>query len=193
MDNWLYRFGVLIQDHISCNSHTSVVWTLCSVPLLSILRRSGCDTDTIIMWTFGSVPLLSLLRKIDCILSFLNWQPNARRGNDYSYARMDGPHINGGIPHGDTVPTHLTNGYAENMMTNVSVFYTWYSLFLFCACTVCTWKSANNRCNTYKPWITSGLKKSMKVRETCKFYKKWLITHLQSTMTGCTLIQLEGG
>ena len=141
-----------------CNSHTSVVWTLCSVPLLSILRRSGCDTDTIIMWTFGSVPLLSFLRKIDCILSFLNWQPNARRGNDYSYARMDGPHINGGIPHGDTVPTHLTNGYAENMMTNVSVFYTWYSLFLFCACTVCTWKSANNRCNTYKPWITIWLK-----------------------------------
>lgn len=43
------------------------------------------------------------------------------------------------------------------------------------------------------PGLLSGLKKSMKVRETCKFYKKWLITHLQSTMTGCTLIQLEGG
>ena len=127
---------------ISCNSHTSVVGTLCSVPLVSILRRSGCDTHTIIMWTIGSVPLLSMLRKIDCILSFLNWQPNARHGNDYSYVRMDGPHINGGIPHGDTVPTHLTNGYAENMMTNVSVFYTWYSLFLFFVCTVCTWKSA---------------------------------------------------
>ena len=27
---------------------------------------------------------------------------------------------------------------------------------------------------TYKPWITSGLKKSMKVRD--KLYKKWLIT-----------------
>ena len=50
----------------------------------------------------------------------------------------------------------------------------------------------NNQCSTSKPWITSGLKKSMKVRETCKFYKKWLITHLQSTMTGRTLIQLEG-
>ena len=43
------------------------------------------------------------------------------------------------------------------------------------------------------PGLLSGLKKSMKVRETCKFYKKWLITHLQSTMTGCTLIQLEEG
>ena len=33
----------------------------------------------------------------------------------------------------------------------------------------------------------------MKVRETRKFYKKGLIAHLQSTMTGCTLIQLEEG
>ena len=88
---------------------------------------------------------------------------------------MDGPHINGGIPHGDTVPTHLTNGYAENMMTNVSVFYTCSSLFL-CVCVYRTFLKEchvgyqNNQCSTSKPWITSGLKKSMKVRETRKFY-----------------------
>ena len=48
-------------------------------------------------------------------------QPTARPpGNDFSYRRMDGgPHINGGVPQEDSVPMHLTNGYADNMLTNV--------------------------------------------------------------------------
>lgn len=47
-------------------------------------------------------------------------QPTARpSGNDYSYRRMDGGlHINGGLPQGDSIPMHLTNGYGDNM-TNV--------------------------------------------------------------------------
>ena len=35
-------------------------------------------------------------------------------------------------------------------------------------------KKAKIKHKAYKPWITSGLKKSMKVRD--KLYKKWLIT-----------------
>ena len=48
-------------------------------------------------------------------------QPTARPpGNDFSYRRMDGgPHINGGVPQENSVPMHLTNGYADNMLTNV--------------------------------------------------------------------------
>ncbi|KAL9955018.1 hypothetical protein ACROYT_G042614 [Oculina patagonica] len=47
-------------------------------------------------------------------------KPTARpSGNDYSYRRMDGGlHLNGGLPQGDSIPTHLTNGYADNMMAN---------------------------------------------------------------------------
>lgn len=49
------------------------------------------------------------------------FQPTARPpGNDFSYRRMDGgPHMNGGVPQEDSVPMHLTNGYADNMLTNV--------------------------------------------------------------------------
>ena len=36
-------------------------------------------------------------------------------------------------------------------------------------------KKAKIKHKAYKPWITSGLKKSMKVRD--KLYKKWLITY----------------
>lgn len=53
-------------------------------------------------------------------------QPAARLpGNDYSYRRMDGgPHMNGGVPQEDSVPMHLTNGYADNMLTNVCLHLT---------------------------------------------------------------------
>lgn len=49
------------------------------------------------------------------------FQPTARPpGNDFSYRRMDGgPHMNGGVLQEDSVPMHLTNGYADNMLTNV--------------------------------------------------------------------------
>ena len=53
-----------------------------------------------------------------CSFLFLQ-QPNARpSGRDYSYIRMDAPHINGALPQ-NRRPTHLTNGYSENMMANV--------------------------------------------------------------------------
>ena len=56
-------------------------------------------------------------------------QPNARpSGNDYSYRRMDAPHINGGLPQSNAVPTHLTNGYAENMMVNVRNYMLCYTV-----------------------------------------------------------------
>ena len=48
-------------------------------------------------------------------------QPTARHsGYDYSYRRMDGGlHINGELLQGDSIPMHLTNGYADNTMANV--------------------------------------------------------------------------
>ncbi|KAM7451397.1 Maguk P55 subfamily member [Porites harrisoni] len=83
--------------------------------VVSTLYWLGCTVQGMSYYRGPRLNLSNFQRESDGTITV---KPNARRGNDYSYARMDGPHINGGIPHGDAVPMHLTNGYAENMMTN---------------------------------------------------------------------------
>lgn len=60
----------------------------------------------------------------DKVLSLFQ-QPTARvPANNYSHRRMeDRPHMNGGLRQENSIPMHLTNGYADNnnTMANVSV------------------------------------------------------------------------
>lgn len=83
--------------------------------VVSTLYWLGCTIQGMSYYKGPRLDVSNFQRESDGTITV---KPNARRGNDYSYIRMDAPHINGGIPHGNEVPTHLTNGYAENMMTN---------------------------------------------------------------------------
>ena len=57
------------------------------------------------------------------VILFPFQQPNARPSSrDNSYVRIDSLHINGIPPKNSRIPPHLTNGYAENMMADVSIF-----------------------------------------------------------------------
>ena len=58
------------------------------------------------------------------VILFPFQQPNARApSRDNSYVRIDSLHLNGMPPKNSRIPMHLTNGYAENMMADVSILF----------------------------------------------------------------------
>lgn len=91
------------EDEVIQKVVSTLYWLGCTVQGMSYYRGPRLDVSNFQRESDGTITV----------------KPNARpTGHDYSYTRMNAPHINGGPPQNSTIPTHLTNGYAENMMTN---------------------------------------------------------------------------
>lgn len=85
--------------------------------VVSTLYWLGCTVQGMSYYKGPKLDINNFQRESDGTITV---KPTARPpGNDFSYRRMDGgPHMNGGVPQEDSVPMHLTNGYADNMLTN---------------------------------------------------------------------------
>lgn len=85
--------------------------------VVSTLYWLGCTVQGMSYYKGPRLDVSNFQRESDGTITV---KPNARpSGHDYSYIRMDAPHINGALPQ-NRRPTHLTNGYSENMMANGS-------------------------------------------------------------------------